>query len=110
MDLFTCPSIDYKFCQGHGIFRIHPSHRGTAVSGGKHLPRTGDEKFTGLDKLSFLVPPGAELIAHLTGHAPGDGESQFSRDFGCFFLRIHTTRNNADTEFRQSLALLFEAA
>ena len=84
-DLFTRPSIDYKFCQGHGIFRIHPSHRGTAVSGGKHLARTGDEKFTGLDKRSFLVPPGAELIAHLTGHAPGDGESQFSRYFGCFF-------------------------
>ena len=84
-DLFTCPSIDYKFCQGHGIFGIHPSHRGTAVSGGKHLARTSDEKFAGLDKLSFLVPPGAELIAHLSGHAPGDGEIPVQPRLRLFF-------------------------
>ena len=100
---------DYIFRQGHGILRIHPSNRGTAVRGSKHLARTGYKKFTGLDKLPLLLPPRTELITHITGHAPGDGKSQFSRNFACFFLSIHTTCNNTDAEFRQDLALFFKA-
>lgn len=101
--------LNYKSRQGHGIFRVHPPHRGTAVSGSEHLARTGHEKFTGLDEFSSLIPPGAEKLALFTGHAPGDGKSQFSSHFSRFFLRIHATRNNAHTEFRQDLALFFEA-
>ena len=85
-ELIRLSFTDYKFCQGHGIFRIHPPHRGTAVSGRKHLARTGDKKFAGLDKFPLLLPPSADLIAHITGHAPGDGKPQFSRNFGCFLL------------------------
>ena len=59
--------LDYEFRQGHGIFRIHPSNRGTTISGSKHLTRTGYKKFAGLDKFSFHIPPRTESVTYISG-------------------------------------------